>query len=77
MKPMFSARKRVRVRSDISLMCSPAMSTSPEVMSSSPETLFKSVVLPHPEGPIMATIPPLRTARLTPLRASNSTLPLL
>ena len=51
MKPIFCALKRVRFLSDISPMESPAMSTSPEVISSSPERLFNSVVLPQPEGP--------------------------
>jgi len=34
------------------------METVPEFGSSIPERTFSNVVLPHPEGPIIATIDP-------------------
>src|SRR5215217_4437812 len=63
MKPIFSALKRVLLLSDILFM------DSPSERSSRPESTFKSVVFPLPEGPIMATISPRLTPRSTPLSA--------
>ena len=45
------------------------MMTSPLVTSSMPENVFSSVVLPDPDGPMMATIWPLPMARSTLLSA--------
>ena len=69
MKPILSALKRVRRLSDMQLMDSPAINTSPPPISSRPERVFRSVVLPQPEGPMTATISPRQIARSTPLRA--------
>ena len=69
MKPILSARKRVRRRSDMPLMASPATYTSPPSTSSRPERVLSSVVLPQPDGPMMATISPRSMPRSTPLSA--------
>src|SRR5215203_135425 len=69
MKPILSALKRVRLLSDIPEMDSPATKTSPPSNSSRPERQFKSVVLPHPEGPITASISPREMLKSTPLKA--------
>src|SRR5712692_10068226 len=53
----------------------PSMRTSPDVRSSRPEKQFKSVVLPQPEGPMIATISPRGIARFTPRRAWTLTAP--
>src|SRR5579864_7932219 len=49
--------------------------TSPESNASRPERQCNSVVLPHPEGPTMATTSPRSIDRLTPRRAGTWTLP--
>src|SRR5215212_6712788 len=75
MKPIFLALKRVRLLSDMAEMDSPPMRTSPSSNSSRPERQFRSVVLPHPEGPMTATISPREMARSTPLNARTRTPP--
>src|ERR671931_435286 len=51
------------------------MSTSPASIASSPEMQLRRVVLPEPLGPMMPTISPRRTVKLTPRRASTTTSP--
>src|SRR5438132_5472472 len=51
------------------------MRTSPDVRSSRPEKQFRSVVLPQPDGPMIATISPRGIARLTPRSAWTLTAP--
>src|SRR2546427_4433202 len=51
------------------------MRTSPEVRSSRPEKQFRSVVLPQPDGPMIATISPRGIARFTPRSAWTLTAP--
>src|SRR5688572_24089159 len=53
----------------------PSIRTSPDVRSSSPEKQFRSVVLPQPEGPMIATICPRGIARFTPRSAWTVTGP--
>src|SRR5207247_11118338 len=76
MKPIFLARKSVfglslRVESRW-----PAIHTSPDVKSSMPDRQFRRVVLPQPEGPMIATISPFRMSTFRPRRARTSTPPL-
>src|SRR5881409_2011460 len=54
----------------------PAIHTSPDVKSSMPDRQLRRVVLPQPEGPMIATISPLRMSTLRPRRAWTSTPPL-
>src|SRR3712207_8628331 len=75
MKPIFSALKRVRFLSDIPEMDSPPTNTSPLSNSSRPDRQLRSVVLPHPEGPMMATISPRGILKSTPRRARVRTPP--
>src|SRR3990170_1124948 len=72
MKPIFSARKSVFSLSLRRDNRRPAIQTSPDVNSSIPERQFRRVVLPQPEGPMIATISPRRTSRFTPRRARTS-----
>src|SRR5918998_1159019 len=75
MKPILSALKRVRFLSDIPAMDSPPIRTSPRSNSSRPERQLRSVVFPHPEGPMTATISPRAIERSTPRRAWTRTPP--
>src|SRR5262249_39385887 len=49
--------------------------TVPEVGVSRQPIMFKTVVLPLPDGPTMAKNSPCATARLTPRSASTATFP--
>src|SRR5215218_2170837 len=69
MKPIRSALKRVRFLSDIPEMDSPPIRTSPLSNPSRPERQLRSVVFPHPEGPMTATISPRWILKSTPRRA--------
>src|SRR5947209_14402486 len=76
MNPIFIARKSVLPLSlNVESRC-PAIHTSPEVNSSMPDRQLRSVVLPHPDGPITATISPLRTSRSRPRSAWTAPPPL-
>src|ERR687890_1462197 len=75
MKPILPELKRVRFLSDIPEMDSPPIKTSPCSNSSRPERQLRSVVLPHPEGPMTATISPRAIERSTPRRAWTRTPP--
>src|SRR5919112_4810305 len=75
MKPILSARKRVRFLSDIPEIDSPPIKTSPRSNSSRPERQLRSVVFPQPEGPMTATISPRAIERSTPRRAWTRTPP--
>src|SRR3989442_14653148 len=76
MNPIFMARKSVFPLSlNVESRC-PAIHTSPEVNSSMPERQLRSVVLPHPDGPMTATISPLRTSRSNPRSAWTAPPPL-
>src|SRR5215208_73570 len=75
MKPILSALKRVRFLSDIPEMDSPPIKTSPRSNSSRPERQLRSVVFPHPEGPMTATISPRVIERSNPRRAWTRTPP--
>ena len=52
------------------------MRITPASIESRPDSVFSSVVLPQPEGPITATISPLRMVMLTP-RSACTMLPSL
>src|SRR2546426_3084756 len=76
MNPIFIARKSVLPLSlKVESRC-PAIHTSPEVNSSMPERQLRSVVLPHPDGPMTATISPRRTSRSNPRSAWTAPPPL-
>ena len=53
------------------------MRTSPPSKSSRPERQLSMVVLPQPDGPMIATISPRATAKSTLLSASTTTSPVL
>src|SRR2546427_309239 len=76
MKPIFIARKSVLPLSLRVERRWPAIHTSPDVKSSIPERQFRRVVLPHPDGPITATISPFRTSRSRPRSAWTAPPPL-
>src|SRR5256886_8196936 len=76
MKPIFIARKSVLPLSLRVERRWPAIHTSPDVKSSIPERQFRRVVLPHPAGPITATISPFRTSRSRPRSAWTAPPPL-
>src|SRR6267378_335814 len=76
MKPILIARKSVFALSLRDESRWPEIQTSPDVKSSIPDRQFSNVVLPHPEGPMIATISPFRISRSTPRRAWTSTPPL-
>ena len=76
MKPIFMARKSVFALSLRVESRWPAIHTSPDVKSSIPERQFSRVVLPQPEGPMIATISPFRMSTFRPRRAWTSTPPL-
>src|SRR3989442_9312497 len=76
MNPIFIARKSVFPLSLRVERRWPAIHTSPDVNSSIPDRQLRSVVLPHPDGPITATISPLRTSRSRPRSAWTAPPPL-
>ena len=49
------------------------MRTAPEVGSTSPSSTFRSVVFPHPLGPVMATTSPGSTRNDNPSSAGGTT----
>src|SRR2546426_11480218 len=76
MNPIFIARKSVFPLSLRVERRWPAIQTSPDVKSSIPDRQFRRVVLPHPDGPITATLSPLRTSRSRPRSAWTAPPPL-
>src|SRR3989441_8602468 len=76
MNPIFIARKSVFPLSLRVERRWPAIHTSPDVKSSIPDRQFRRVVLPHPDGPITATISPFRTSRSRPRSAWTAPPPL-
>jgi hypothetical protein len=71
MKPTFSRRRRVMPISSRPSMAIPPSSRLPaSCVSIRPQRLSR-VLLPLPDGPVSATISPLRTSRLTPFSAST------
>jgi len=76
MNPIFIARKSVFALSlRVESRC-PAIHTSPDVKSSMPERQLRRVVLPQPDGPMIATISPFRMSTFSPRSAWTSTPPL-
>src|SRR3954468_4515323 len=76
MKP--SARLRMSPRSDSLALASrePWTSTSPDVGASSPPSRCRSVLLPEPDAPTIATRSPGCTAKSTPVSTATSRGPL-
>src|SRR3989338_6802740 len=68
---MFAFRKRARSVSPSVLNSTPSSLTRPAVGESKPDNMFRSVVLPDPEGPRIATPSPRRTIRETFWRISR------
>ena len=58
MKPIFSRRRRVRRLSLSVVRSTSPMRTDPLVRPSSPATVCMSVLLPEPDGPMMAVNSP-------------------
>ena len=75
MKPVMRERKRALFRSDNVRSEIPSIQTSPEKLPSSPARQLRSVVLPQPDGPMMATKPPRSTCTSISLSASTVTEP--
>ncbi len=74
---MLLARYSVFWLSFISRSDVPAMRISPLSNSSSPDRQFSRVVLPQPLGPMIATISPQVTAKLTVRSASTCCAPVV
>ena len=71
-------RSRRRIVSRRSLSCARSASPSatlPEVGRSSPAATLRSVLLPEPDGPMIAVNDPGRSAALTPSRAATAPSP--
>src|SRR3989338_8740120 len=68
---MFAFRKRARSVSPSVVNSTPSSFTRLAVGESKPDNTFRSVVLPDPEGPRIATPSPLRTVRETFWRISR------
>src|SRR2546427_7818932 len=76
MNPIFIARKSVLPLSlKVESRC-PVIDSSAELNVSMPEWQLRSVVLPHPDGPMTATISPRRTSRSNPRSAWTAPPPL-
>src|SRR5947209_5612374 len=73
--PIRRERYRLFALSSIEASETPSMRTSPEVRSSRPEKQFRRVVLPHPDGPMIAIISPRGITRFTPRSAWTLTAP--
>ena len=63
---------RPRASGGTSLTRSPSIRTSPDVISSSPAIMRRSVDLPQPEGPTNTTNSRSFTVRSTPLMTSRA-----
>ncbi len=75
-KPILSARKRSSSFADIAATSTPSIFSVPQVGRSRQPSRFTSVLLPEPEGPVIATHSPATienvaesSARTTPVRA--------
>ena len=71
-------RSRRRIVSRRSLRCArsvPPSATLPEVGRSSPAATFRNVLLPEPDGPMIAVNDPGESAALTPSRATTAPSP--
>ena len=68
-------RSRRRIVNRRSLRCArsiPPRATLPEVGRSSPAATFRNVLLPEPDGPMIAVNDPRDSAALTPSRATTA-----
>ena len=72
MKPMLSRRKAVIWASESVEVSTSLITISPEERRSKWPIMFRSVVFPHPEGPIIAIMSPCLTVRSIPWRAWTS-----
>ena len=75
MKLTLCRRSIDRSACDAPLTSTPATRTDPEVGVSSAPIMFSNVVLPHPDGPTIATNAASSTCRLMPSSAVTSTSP--
>src|SRR5690606_32048126 len=73
--PMLRARNDVRALSERLARFAPAMVIDPASTSSRPLAQFSNVVLPRPDGPMMASISPGWTSNDTPRSARTWLLP--
>ena len=71
------SRRRIVSRRSLSPASSvPASATVPEVGRSSPAATCRNVLLPEPDGPMMAVNEPGAMSRLTPSSATTAPSPL-
>src|SRR5438477_8987058 len=75
-KPIFRSRTWARAASSSVRTSTPSRENRPRDGTSRQPTMFMSVDLPDPEGPMMATNSPRSTRRSTAVRAVTSSLPL-
>jgi hypothetical protein len=73
--PIRSRRKTVNRRSLRRARSVPPSTTLPEVGWSSPAATFKNVLLPEPDGPMIAVNEPRESAALTPSSAATAASP--
>src|SRR5882724_419548 len=76
MKPSARLRTRPRSASVKAANGAPSTNTSPADGASSPPSRCKSVLLPEPDAPTIATRSPARTSRSTPSSTGTSSGPL-
>ena len=74
-KPTRSRRSRVKAFSPRSVRFTPSIHTSPEVSESSPAKQCMSVLLPEPDGPMMAANRPTSKSTVTPAKAFTAVSP--
>ncbi len=75
-KPIRSRRSRVSRASRSSARSVPSSSTRPDVGRSSPAAQCRKVLLPEPDGPMIAVKEPAGSSSDTPRRASTAARPL-
>ncbi len=74
-KPIFCRRTAVRAKSPAAETSTPSTTMRPDVGRARPPRRCRSVDLPQPEGPMIATNSPFWTWMSTPRRACTSTCP--
>ena len=75
MKPIFLRRNMVRLRSLMEKISLPQIITLPDVGVSRAPIRLRSVLLPDPDSPTIATCSPLGTEKLTFLSACTAASP--
>ena len=74
-KPKRRRRRSDSTRSDMVVISSPSSVIDPELGRSTPARQCRSVVLPEPEGPMIATCVPCGSVRSTPASAWTGVFP--